>query len=113
MDGTKSRPVLGAAGPNSTVPRYNRAEAVGKFGPLTVYSLSRVDLIASKALGAAKVEDDKYQIDFDAMAVTNDEIDAATAAVKGSAERTGENFRKSIEFLEGRRKQEQPPAAEG
>lgn len=82
----------------------DRAEAVGTFGPLTVYSLSRGDLIASKAIGAIKVDDDKHLVDFDAMAVTKDEIDAAIEAIKESSARNNEDFGESIKFLEQKRK---------
>jgi hypothetical protein len=38
------------------------------------------------------------------MGVTNDEIDAATEAIKESGKRNREDFGKSLEFLEGKRK---------
>jgi hypothetical protein len=78
----------------------DRAVAVGTFGPVTVYAFSRGDLIAAKAIGASKPDDNKHEADFIAMNPTPEEIGAALAAIRGLADRFQEDFGRSITFLE-------------
>ena len=87
-----------------------RAVAVGEFGPLTLYSLSRGDLIATKAVGASRPDDDKHRVDFVAMNPTPNEIASALAAVRDNAERFGEDFSRSIAFLEEQLPHDEPGA---
>jgi hypothetical protein len=79
-----------------------RVEPVCDFGPLTVFSLSRGDMLASKALGVWKTGDDKHRIDFDAMNPNSGEIASAIAVLRESADRNDQDLGKCISFLEER-----------